>query len=137
MRIDAEIAALDAGPLANVPPDIGPAVAGSVLTFLASEPGRRLLEKLRARGLDPPGTVMTAGALTGKTFVLTGTLPTLKREAAEQKILAAGGKVSGSVSKKTSFVLAGEEAGSKLEKAQALGVRVIDEATFLGLLAGE
>ena len=136
-RIDAEIDALDAGPLANVPPDIGPAVAGSVLTFFASEPGRRLLEKLRARGLDPQGTVMTAGALTGKTFVLTGTLPTLKREAAEQKILAAGGKVSGSVSKKTSFVLAGEEAGSKLEKAQALGVRVIDEATFLELLAGE
>ena len=78
---------------------------------------------------------MTAGAFTGKTFVLTGTLPTLKREAAEQKILAAGGKVSGSVSKKTSFVLAGEEAGSKLEKAQALGVPVIDEATFLKMLA--
>ena len=73
---------------------------------------------------------------TGKTFVLTGTLPTLKREEAEQKILAAGGKVSGSVSKKTSYVLAGEEAGSKLEKAQALGVPVIDEAEFRRMVDG-
>ena len=69
-------------------------------------------------------------------MVLTGTLPTLKREEAEQKILAAGGKVSGSVSKKTHYVLAGAEAGSKLEKAQALGVPVIDETEFLRLLAG-
>ena len=66
--------------------------------------------------------------------MLTGTLPTLKREEAEQKILAMGGKVSGSVSKKTSYVLAGADAGSKLEKAQALGVAVIDEAAFLALL---
>jgi len=66
--------------------------------------------------------------------VLTGTLPTLKREEAEQKILAMGGKVSGSVSKKTSYVLAGADAGSKLEKAQALGVVVIDEAAFLAML---
>ena len=79
---------------------------------------------------------MTAGAFTGKTFVLTGTLPTMKREEAEQKILAAGGKVSGSVSKKTSYVLAGEEAGSKLEKAKALGVAVIDEAEFLRMVEG-
>jgi DNA ligase (NAD+) len=69
--------------------------------------------------------------------VLTGTLPTMKREDAEQKILAAGGKVSGSVSKKTSFVLAGEEAGSKLDKARELGVAVIDEAKFLRLLEGK
>jgi DNA ligase (NAD+) len=74
------------------------------------------------------------GVFSGQTFVLTGTLPTLSREAAAAKIEAAGGKVSGSVSKKTSFVLAGEEAGSKLEKAQALGVAVIDEAEFLRLL---
>jgi DNA ligase (NAD+) len=93
-----------------------------------------LLAKLQALGIDPAGTVMTAGAFTGKTFVLTGTLPTLKREEAEQKILAAGGRVSGSVSKKTSYVLAGAEAGSKLEKAQALGVPVIDETAFLQLL---
>jgi hypothetical protein len=74
------------------------------------------------------------GVFSGKTFVLTGTLPTLAREAAAAKIEAAGGKVSGSVSKKTNYVLAGEAAGSKLEKAQALGVTVIDEAEFLRLL---
>ncbi len=133
-ELDAEIAALDAGPLAGVPSEIGPAVAASALEFFASPPGRRLLAKLRALGIDPWGTVVEVGAFTGKTFVLTGTLPTLKREEAEQKILAAGGKVSGSVSKKTSFVLAGAEAGSKLDKARELGVRVIDEAEFLRLL---
>jgi DNA ligase (NAD+) len=92
------------------------------------------LVKLKKFGIDPQGTVVTAGRFTGKTFVLTGTLPTLKREEAEQKILAAGGKVSGSVSKKTSYVLAGEEAGSKLEKARALAVPVIDEAAFIAML---
>ncbi len=135
-EIDAEIAVLDAGPLAGVPADIGPAVAASALEFLAGVPGRRLLAKLQTLGIDPQGTVVAAGVLTGKTFVLTGTLPTLKREDAEQKILAAGGKVSGSVSKKTSYVLAGEEAGSKLEKARSLGVPVVDEAEFLRLLSG-
>lgn len=135
-RLDAEIAALDAGVLLGVPSDLGPAVARSTLDFFASEPGRRLLAKLRQLGIDPQGTVLAAGVFTGKTFVLTGTLPSLKREEAEQKILAAGGKVSGSVSKKTSYVLAGAEAGSKLEKAQALGVPVIDEAAFLQLLGG-
>ena len=136
VEIDAEIAALNGGVLAGVPSELGPAVAGSVLTFFASEPGKRLLAKLKTLGIDPQGTVMTAGVFTGRTFVLTGTLPTMKREEAEQKILAAGGKVSGSVSKKTSYVLAGEEAGSKLEKAKALGVAVIDEAEFLRLLEG-
>jgi DNA ligase (NAD+) len=135
-RLDAEIAALDAGPLAGVPADIGPAVAASTREFFAGVPGRRLLAKLRKLGIDPPGTVATAGVLTGKTLVLTGTLPTLKREEAEQKILAAGGKVSGSVSMKTSYVIAGEEAGSKLDKANELGVPVIDEAAFLRLLKG-
>ena len=71
------------------------------------------------------------GPFAGKTFVLTGTLPTLTREAATAKIEAAGGKVTGSVSKKTDFVLAGEEAGSKLTKAQELGVKILDEAEFL------
>jgi DNA ligase (NAD+) len=78
--------------------------------------------------------VLQAGVFTGRTFVLTGTLPTMKREDAEQKILAAGGKVTGSVSKKTSYVLAGADAGSKLEKAKELGVPVIDEAEFLKML---
>lgn len=135
-QLDAEIAALDSGPLAGVPSDIGPAVAASTLEFFAGEPGRRLLAKLRMLGIDPQGTVMEAGVFTGKTFVLTGTLPAMKREEAEQRILAAGGKVSGSVSRKTSYVLAGEEAGSKLEKARSLGVPVIDEAEFLRLLVG-
>ena len=134
VQLDTEIAALDVGPLAGVPSDIGPAVAASTLEFFASKPGKRLLAKLEKLGIDPQGTVMEAGVFTGKTFVLTGTLPTMKREEAEQKILAAGGKVSGSVSKKTSFALAGEEAGSKLDKARELGVRVIDEAEFLRML---
>ena len=133
-QLDAEIAALDAGVLAGAPADIGPAVAASVLEFFVGDAGRRLLEKLRALGIDPQGTVAAAGVFTGKTFVLTGTLPTLKREEAEQKILAAGGKVSGSVSKNTSYVLAGADAGSKLEKAQALGVPVIGEAELVRLL---
>jgi DNA ligase (NAD+) len=75
-------------------------------------------------------------AIAGKSFVLTGTLPTLKRDEASDRIKAAGGKIAGSVSKKTDFVVAGEEAGSKLEKAQELGLTVIDEAELLRLLSG-
>ncbi len=134
VEIEAELAMLNDGILRGVPSEIGPAVAASTLEFFASEPGRRLLVKLKTLDIDPPGTVMEAGVFTGKTFVLTGTLPTMRREEAEQKILAAGGKVSGGVSKKTSFVLAGAEAGSKLDKARELGVRVIDEAEFSQLL---
>ena len=137
VELDAELAALNGGILAGVPPEIGPAVAASTLEFFAGEPGRRLLAKLQLLGIDPAGTVMEAGRFTGKTFVLTGTLPTMKREEAEQKILAAGGKVSGSVSKKTSYVLAGADAGSKLDKARDLGVPVIDEAELQRLLGGE
>jgi len=133
-EIDAEVAAMNGGVLAGVPSDIGPAVAASTLNFFAATPGRRLLAKLQKLGIDPQGTVVAAGAFTGKTFVLTGTLPTLKREEAEQRILVAGGKVSGSVSKKTSYLLAGTEAGSKLDKARELGVPVIDEAEFLRML---
>jgi DNA ligase (NAD+) len=77
------------------------------------------------------GRARLGAPFTGKTFVLTGTLPTLTREAATAKIEAAGGKVTGSVSKKTDFVLAGAEAGSKLTKAQELGVKILDEAEFL------
>ena len=80
---------------------------------------------------------MIGTALAGLTFVLTGTLPTLTREVAKERIESAGGKVSGSVSKKTSYVVAGEEAGSKLEKAQSLNVPILDEAGLLALLAAE
>jgi DNA ligase (NAD+) len=134
IEIDVEVAALNGGILAGVPSEIGPAVAESVLNFFASVPGQRLLKKLEGHRIRPEGTVLQAGIFTGKTFVLTGTLPTMKREDAEQKILSAGGKVSGSVSKKTSYVLAGADAGSKLEKAKELGVTVIDEAEFLKML---
>ena len=136
VAIDGELKALGDGILLGVPSDIGPAVAASTLEFFASAPGKRLLAKLARLGIEPQGTVQAAGVFTGKTFVLTGTLPTLKREEAEQKILAAGGKVSGSVSKKTSYVLVGAEAGSKLEKARELGVPVIDEAEFLRMAGG-
>jgi DNA ligase (NAD+) len=88
-------------------------------------------------GLQPAAPVKrvaSSATFAGKTFVLTGTLPTMSREQASEKIETAGGKVSGSVSKKTSFVLAGEEAGSKLEKAKSLGVPVIDEAEFQRML---
>lgn len=134
VEIDAEIERLTGGILAGVPSEIGPAVAASVLDFFAGVPGQRLLTKLADLGIEPAGTVLVAGVFTGKTFVLTGTLPTLKREEAEAKILAAGGKVTGSVSKRTSYVVAGSDAGSKLEKAQTLGVAIIDEAEFLRLV---
>src|SRR2546430_1214609 len=95
------------------------------------------LERLRKAGLNFKSALFqareSAGPLAGKTFVLTGTLPNLKREEAAAKIEAAGGKVSGSVSKKTDYVVAGEEAGSKLDKAQKLGVKVIDEAAVVEL----
>jgi DNA ligase (NAD+) len=79
---------------------------------------------------QPPPSVAAAGALAGKTFVLTGTLPSLSREQATALIEELGGKVSGSVSKKTSYVVAGEDAGSKLQKAQQLGIPLLDEAAF-------
>ena len=98
---------------------------------------RKLIEGLRTAGLNFKSALYqpraAAGPLAGKTFVLTGTLPTLKREAAAAKIEAAGGKVSGSVSKKTDYVVAGAEAGSKLDKAQKLGVQIIDETELLRL----
>jgi DNA ligase (NAD+) len=84
-----------------------------------------------------PAVAATAGSLTGKTFVLTGTLPTLKRDEAKDRIEAVGGKVSGSVSKKTDYVVAGAEAGSKLDKAQELGISIIDEAELLKMLGEE
>lgn len=117
---------------------IGAEVARHTVAYFASEPGRRAVARLGELGIAPAAarlaTAPVQGVFTGKTFVLTGTLPTLSREEASAMIVAAGGKTSGSVSKKTSYVLAGDEAGSKLDKARELGVPVIDEAELRRLL---
>ncbi|AZG14306.1 NAD-dependent DNA ligase LigA [Cupriavidus pauculus] len=118
--------------------DVGPVVAQSIAGFLAESHNVEVIEQLRAAGVHWPESEPTARAplpLAGKTIVLTGTLPTLSREDAKEKLEAAGAKVAGSVSKKTDYVVAGAEAGSKLEKAQALGVPVLDEDGMLKLLA--
>ena len=114
-------------------PEIGAVVAQSVYTFFQNEENRRILTDLQAVGVAPaPFQAVIYGAanlpLSGKTFVLTGTLPTRNRSEAEAIIKRLGGKVTGSISKSTSFLLAGEDAGSKLEKAKTLGVVIIDEA---------
>ena len=111
-------------------PDVGPIVAASIARFFQQPHNREVVEQLRAAGVTwdegAPQAVATS-TLAGKTFVLTGTLPSLSREAAKEMIEAKGGKVAGSVSKKTHYVVAGAEAGSKLAKAQELGVTVLDE----------
>ncbi len=119
--------------------DIGPVIAASVHEWLASSYGKRVLHGLERAGvaLDVPESERVGeGPLTGKTLVVTGTLSGFSRQEAEEAIRKAGGRASGSVSKKTDYVLAGEEAGSKLEKAEKLGVKVIDENEFRRLLAG-
>jgi len=119
--------------------DVGPIVAKSIRTFFDQPHNREVAEQLRACGVTwPEGepAPVVAQPLNGKTFVLTGTLPTLDREEAKALIEAAGGKVAGSVSKKTSYLVAGAEAGSKLDKAQALGVAVLDEAQLKEMLDG-
>ena len=119
-------------------PDIGPIVAESIAQFFAEPHNREVIESLRAAGVNwPEGKGKQAMALTaisGKTFVLTGTLPTLSREQAREMIEAVGGKVVGSVSKKTDYVVVGSDAGSKLAKAQELGVPLLDEDGLRGLL---
>ena len=120
--------------------DVGPIVAQSIHHFFAQPHNREVVEQLRAAGVQWPegqGAAAEQGPkpLLGKTLVLTGTLPTLSRDAAKDLIEAAGGKVSGSVSKKTHYVVAGEEAGSKLDKARELGLTVLDEAGLQALLA--
>jgi DNA ligase (NAD+) len=117
---------------------VGPKVAQGVREFFAEEKNRELVEALRSVGVEMTAEKkVTTTALEGLTFVLTGTLPTMTREAAKELIEAAGGKVSGSVSKKTDYVVAGEEAGTKLEKAVSLGVKVLDEDGLRGLLGAE
>ncbi len=126
--------------------DVGPVVALSVRSFFDQPHHREVVEQLRAVGIsweETEGVAVTApdatgiAGVTGKTFVLTGTLPTLTRDAAKEMIEAAGGKVTGSVSKKTNYVVAGTEAGSKLDKATELGVTVLDENGLLALLQGQ
>ncbi len=133
--------------------EVGPVIARSVVSFFAEPRNRALVERLETAGLGRGGGVAgdagvaararlgagaaagdAAGPLAGKTFVLTGTLPGISREEATEQILAAGGRVNASVSKKTDYVVAGENAGSKLEKARALGLRVIDFDSFRALL---
>jgi len=136
-KLDAIMDATEAQLLAVA--DVGPIVAKSLRTFFDQLHNREVVEQLRACGVTwPEGepAPVAAQPLSGKTFVLTGTLPTLGREDAKALIEAAGGKVAGSVSKKTSFVVAGAEAGSKLEKAQELGVVVLDEAQLKEMLDG-
>ena len=115
--------------------EVGPRVSQAIVEFFAEEKNRALVARLQELGLTMPAVKrVTATTLAGKTFVLTGTLPNLTREAAKERIESAGGKVSGSVSKKTSYVVAGEEAGSKLDKARELGVEILDEPALLALL---
>ena len=118
---------------------IGPVVAQSVLDFFGSSAGKKILQRMKQLGIEPKSEKVSAKQmaglpLAGKTFVLTGTLPSMTREEASVKIEAVGGHVSSSVSKKTDYVLAGDEAGSKLEKAKKLGVKIIDEKEFRRLL---
>ena len=117
-------------------PDVGPVVARSISEFLSDADNLALVGELsrQLRWKDGAHVMTASGALAGKTFVLTGTLPTMSRDAAAALVEAAGGKVSGSVSKKTSYVVAGADAGSKLAKAQELGVAILDEAALLALL---
>jgi len=119
-------------------PDVGPIVAQSLHDFFGQAHHREVVEQLRAAGVNWPAIEGTASdahrPLLGKTLVLTGTLPTLSRDEAKELVEAAGGKVSGSVSRKTHWVVAGEEAGSKLDKARELGVPVLDESGLRALL---
>jgi len=118
-------------------PDVGPVVAQHVAAFFASEEHRKVIKALRDRGVTWPDLEPTAAAtapLAGRTYVITGTLSAMTREAAQEALTALGAKVAGSVSKKTTGVIAGAEAGSKLAKAQELGVPVLDEAQLQELL---
>jgi DNA ligase (NAD+) len=122
-------------------PDVGPVVAESIAAFFREAHNREVIEQLRAAGVrwkeGPPARRDTAGAFAGKIVVLTGTLGAMTREEAKERIEAAGGKVSGSVSKKTDYVVAGAESGSKLDKAQELGVAVLDEEKFLKMIRSQ
>jgi DNA ligase (NAD+) len=121
-------------------PDIGPIVAQSIADFFAEAHNREVIEQLRACGVhwdeheEKPVLAAAAAPLSGKTFVLTGTLPTMSREEAKERIEALGGKVSGSVSKKTDYVVVGADPGSKYDKAVSLGVTILDETALSEML---
>jgi DNA ligase (NAD+) len=115
--------------------EVGPVVAQSVLDFFSSAGGKKILRRIEELGIEPKSEKVSVKKaadlpLAGKTFVLTGTLPSMTRDEATEKIVALGGHVTGSVSKKTDYVLAGAEAGSKFDKAKELGIPIIDEAEF-------
>src|SRR5262245_59339155 len=123
-------------------PEIGPVVADSVYAFASEPVNQALVRKLKDAGVKtstdlPEPTIEPAGPLVGKTVVLTGTLSSMTREQATEALERLGAKVSGSVSKKTSYVVAGADAGSKLEKAQKLGVEVLTEEQFQDLIMGK
>jgi DNA ligase (NAD+) len=115
--------------------EVGPRISEAILEFFSRPANKKLVQKLKDAGVEMTAEKkQRSDQLAGLTFVLTGTLPTMTREEAKEKIEAAGGKTAGSVSKKTSYVVAGEEAGSKLDKARELKVPVIDEAGLLRML---
>ena len=130
-NLDALDAAAQAGNVGM--PGIGPVIAESVSAFFKEPRNQAVLDSLKAAGVNQvePNAANADGVLAGKTYVITGSLPTLSRARATTLIEEAGGRVAGSVSKKTDALLAGEDAGSKLEKAKELGVEIIDEAEFL------
>lgn len=127
-------------------PEVGPVAAGSILDFFSSEVGQKVLQRVRALKIEPESVAQPAGtvasaatsgsAFTGKTFVLTGTLTSMTRDQATDEIRQRGGTTAGSVSKKTDYVVYGEEAGSKLDKARSLGVATLSEEQFVSLLKG-
>ncbi|MFL5484387.1 MAG: BRCT domain-containing protein, partial [Gemmatimonadaceae bacterium] len=126
------IVAASANDILNVR-GIGQTIADGVVAFFSDRAGRALVEKLRSHGVNfvEPRAVAAGGPLSGQTAVITGTLPTLSRTKATQTNEAAGARVTGSVSKTTDFLVSGEDAGSKLDKAKSLGVEIIDEAELL------
>ena len=129
--------ALKAAPLEELTaiPDVGEIVAASITEYFSFSENNQMIQRLLDAGVSPVyESTVQSHALDGMTIVVTGTLPTLSRDEAEALIAAHGGKPSGSVSKKTACVLAGEKAGSKLAKAEALGIPVIDEARFRDMI---
>jgi DNA ligase (NAD+) len=116
--------------------DVGPVVAQSIISFMSESHNREVIEQLLASGVNPVevSEVVLESPFQDKTVVITGTLPTMSRDEAKLLLEKYGAKVSSAVSSKTSYLLAGADAGSKLEKAIALNINVIDEATMLGMI---